>query len=180
MKIDVSGLLGKSGNRERYDGTWTTDELGLDNELYSIEDSIEVSLFLHNAQGIVEVEGSYQGILHYYCNRCLKDLRESLDNEVEARFYPPERDVSEVLAETDQENRYVGNYSKDETVDVGKVIREDLVLNRPMQVLCRNDCKGLCPECGANLNEEDCGHDTEENVDPRLSKLQEIDLSQDE
>ena len=180
MQIDVSDLLRKSGNRERYDETWTSDDLALDNELYSLGDTLEVSLFLYNAEGIIEVEGTYQGILEYHCTRCLKDLQDPLNGEIEARFYPPSRDVSEDVNETDQANLFVGNYSEDETIDAGRVVREDIVLNRPMRVLCQDDCKGLCPECGANLNEEDCGHDTETDIDPRLAELQEIDVSSEE
>lgn len=176
MKIDVSSLLKKSGKRKRYSETWSADELSLDNELYSLADSLEVSLLLYNAEGILEVEGSYGGILEYYCNRCLREMSDPLNEDVKARFYPPERDLSEAIDETKQAELFIGNYSKDETVDIGRVIREDIVLNRPMQVLCEPECEGLCPECGADLNEEDCGHDTE-NIDPRLSKLQEIDLS---
>jgi uncharacterized protein len=83
------------------------------------------------------------------------------------------------MEETDQSDLYIGNYSVDETIDVGTVIREDIVLNRPMQVLCEPNCEGLCPECGQNLNEGDCGHD-QESVDPRLSKLQDMDIPDEE
>lgn len=180
MQIDVSDLLRKSGNRDRYEETWTADELALENELYSLGETLEVSLFLYNAEGIIEVEGDYQGILEYYCTRCLKDLREPLNGDVEARFYPPDRDISEDVSDTDQADLFLGNYSPEETVDAGRVVREDIVLNRPMRVLCDSDCQGLCPECGTNLNEEDCGHETGQTIDPRLSKLQEMDVSTEE
>jgi len=48
-----------------------------------------------------------------------------------------------------------------------------VILSVPMKPLCKEDCKGLCPVCGANLNYEDCGH-TQEKVDPRLLKLKEL------
>jgi len=178
MYLDIANLLQKSGNRETVSETWTPEQLDLQNDLYSIGDSLEVSLLLYNAAGIIEVEGHYGGILEYYCNRCLEEMTSQLNGDVDARFYPPDRDVSEVVEDTDQEDLFVGNYTVDETIDVGTVIREDIVLNRPMQVLCRSDCKGLCPECGQNLNEYDCGHD-QQSVDPRLSKLQDIELSEE-
>ncbi len=180
MQIDVSDLLRKSGKRQRYEETWTSDELALDNDLYSLGETLEVSLFLHSAEDIIEVEGSYQGILEFHCTRCLKGLSEPLNGDVEARFYPPSRDITEDVSETDQANLFLGNYTPEETVDVGRLIREDIVLNRPMRILCKSDCEGLCPECGTNLNEEKCGHETGETIDPRLSKLQEIDVRTEE
>ena len=60
-----------------------------------------------------------------------------------------------------------------ETFDLDEIIREELILNMDMTVLCSEDCKGLCPRCGKNLNEGDCGcHSTE--VDPRLAKLTQL------
>lgn len=175
MKFDVSKLLQKSGNRERYRETWEPENISIDDDLYSIENPLKVSFLFYNEEGIIEADGSYEGILKYYCNRCLKDLQEQLNGTIKARFYPPERDLSEDINDTDQDELYLGNYSSDETIDIGSVVMEDLVLNRPMQVLCQPDCKGLCPECGTNLNEENCGHE-KESIDPRLSEFREMDL----
>ena len=60
-----------------------------------------------------------------------------------------------------------------ETFDLDEIIREELILNMDMTVLCSEDCKGLCPRCGKNLNEGDCGCDRTE-VDPRLAKLTQL------
>lgn len=60
-----------------------------------------------------------------------------------------------------------------ETFDLDEIIREELILNMDMTVLCSEDCKGLCPRCGKNLNEGDCGCDRTE-VDPHLAKLTQL------
>lgn len=60
-----------------------------------------------------------------------------------------------------------------ETFDLDGIIREELILNMDMTVLCSEDCKGLCPRCGKNLNEGDCGCGRTE-VDPRLAKLTQL------
>ena len=56
------------------------------------------------------------------------------------------------------------------TIDISDVIRQILITNEPVQVLCQEDCKGLCPQCGANLNDSSCGCDTFV-TDPRLAVL---------
>ena len=55
-------------------------------------------------------------------------------------------------------------------LDLSPVLREYLLLDVPLQPLCRPDCQGLCPECGNNRNETACNHPAAE-VDPRLSAL---------
>lgn len=59
----------------------------------------------------------------------------------------------------------------DETMEMSleEVARQEFILQRPLQILCSHDCKGLCIQCGANLNEGDC--DCQAPVDPRLEKL---------
>jgi uncharacterized protein len=55
-------------------------------------------------------------------------------------------------------------------IDIGPVVREEMLLAIPINPLCSPDCKGLCPICGENLNETVCNHE-DENIDPRLSVL---------
>lgn len=62
---------------------------------------------------------------------------------------------------------------EDERLDVDGLLQEDILLDMPVKFLCREDCKGLCPTCGANRNEGDCGCDRRE-IDPRLAVLQEL------
>lgn len=60
-----------------------------------------------------------------------------------------------------------------DSFELDEIIREQLILNLEMTVLCREDCKGLCPKCGHNLNQGDCGCDRTE-TDPRLAKLKQL------
>jgi uncharacterized protein len=56
---------------------------------------------------------------------------------------------------------------------VTRLLRENVLLNLPLQPLCRADCRGLCPHCGVNLNESSCGCQVQED-DPRLAPLQHL------
>lgn len=55
-------------------------------------------------------------------------------------------------------------------IDISKAISDAFLLNRPMKLLCKSDCKGLCVHCGINLNDKTCDCSVEE-IDPRLQKL---------
>jgi len=62
-----------------------------------------------------------------------------------------------------------------EEVDLGPLIREQVLLALPTRPLCRDDCRGLCPQCGINLNHAECGCRVE-TFDPRLEALRSLKL----
>lgn len=61
-----------------------------------------------------------------------------------------------------------------ETIDLIPYVEECLFINEPFKVLCDEDCKGLCPNCGANLNHETCSCSAEAEIDPRLEALKKL------
>ena len=61
----------------------------------------------------------------------------------------------------------------DFTIELDEVVISDILLSLPQKYLCSDDCKGLCPKCGANLNQGDCGCDKRE-IDPRLAILKQL------
>ena len=86
-----------------------------------------------------------------HCSRCLGDTK-----------YLYEFPYEEVV-----ENEEI------ETFDLSELVRQELQLNAPFRVLCDEECRGLCPHCGQNLNEAACQCETEA-VDPRLSALKRL------
>jgi len=109
------------------------------------------------------------------CSRCLKKYVQSLRCEVHADYIPEVTMPSEhehELSRTDL-NLY---FYKGETVSLDEVVQNHLCLAIPMRPLCREDCRGLCPQCGRDLqdlNEDICFHTTE-SVDMRWSKLRDF------
>jgi uncharacterized protein len=95
------------------------------------------------------------------CMRCLEDAAPSF--EVDAR------EVDQAGGGDELSSPYVDG----EELDVASWARDAYALTLPAQLLCREDCAGLCPECGANLNEEP-GHGHERAPDPRWAKLREL------
>ena len=97
----------------------------------------------------------------YTCSRCLSPV--SVDrNETLSEVYGTEAELPEDVLP------YNGEY-----IDLTETIRETLILSEPMRVLCRPDCKGLCPQCGANLNDGPCSCPTDK-IDPRLEVLAQL------
>lgn len=108
-------------------------------------------------KGTVKTEGEYA------CTRCLKPVaHEQLVPFEEAWQEYSSRKAA--AAEGDE------LYCDGETIDLIELVRETLIINEPSQVLCQDDCKGLCPHCGADLNMSDCSCETDV-IDPRFAVL---------
>jgi len=98
------------------------------------------------------------------CTRCLAPFVLLLERDVQEMFYP------EALRGQVSEEGDVVSYFSGDTLDLSEPIRENLQLALPMKRLCREACRGLCPVCGQNRNEGDCGC-RPQLVDPRWSAL---------
>ena len=98
-----------------------------------------------DAEGI-SVRGALVTAFQTECARCLKPLEEPLDAEFDVRFHKSASDDDEIYL-------YEGD-----SLDIRDMIKDHVLLAVPLQCLCSPNCKGLCPECGANLNESGCAH----------------------
>ena len=125
-------------------------ELELDLRLESVHEGILVS-----GTADVEVTGE--------CGRCLEPLRFDRTVDLQELFFYS--DSESLSVEEDEEQYRVEN----DTVDLEPVLRDAVVTSLPFQPVCRPDCKGLCSECGVQLNDHP-GH-RHEVVDPRWSAL---------
>ncbi len=117
---------------------------------------------------ILRIHGSVEA--ETACHRCLATAR----IELPVDFYARVLARGERLPEDEDEGEDIIPRSKDgKTVDVAPRVREDLILALPTKVLCSSDCRGLCPQCGQDLNLGTCDCPTEE-VDPRLAELEKL------
>jgi uncharacterized protein len=114
--------------------------------------------------GEIVGRGTVSGRRQAECRRCLKPVTTDLEEEVTIVFVTGE-------SETDSED--AGAFSYDPRMgelDLSEAVREEVILALSPYVLCDPECPGLCPKCGANLGEGDCGC-TEEESDPRWDAL---------
>ncbi len=141
------------------------------------EAPVEVALRAQlTAMGQLLVRGSLEGRLQGECRRCLDPVSLPLREEVALLWQAPD-----ALAEVGE-----GRTGEDEirplepgatSLDVGGVLREELLLRVPRWLVCREACAGLCPRCGVNRNQEECSC-TQEDADPRWDALRGLTFDQ--
>jgi uncharacterized protein len=141
------------------DPLWVDAELGLEGPV-----SLDLEATM-TATGQVLVRGAVEAPLLQECRRCLAPVHVALRPELALVWTEPD----ELGSESDGDEVRVLEPGTAE-IDLGGAIREELILAAPAYVLCREDCKGLCPRCGADLNEDPCAC-VDEDRDPRWDPL---------
>ena len=106
------------------------------------------------------------------CTRCLKPVEHRLAIDFTISFVTPEDFAADKEREVAAEDLATDVLDSD-SVDLKDVIREQILLELPEKVLCTPDCKGLCPQCGADRNLLDCKCD-EREIDPRWAALKKL------
>lgn len=117
------------------------------------------------------LRGRVAAAIRRSCARCTDPFVEEVEVPLAEEFLPSvDPDTGTPLAAPDaiEEVRAIDAHHE---IHLGEVVREELALSEPMHPLCRPDCPGLCPECGARLDRRHQAHD-EAEVDPRLAVLQ--------
>jgi uncharacterized protein len=138
---------------------------GLGTEIIGIPEGtdLELSLRLEAVMEGVLVNGMVSGVAVGECIRCLEEVRLDLDAPIAELFSYPE---NRVVEDKDEEVREV----EDELINLEPALRDAVVLALPFQPVCREDCPGLCSECGVLLADNPGhGHET---ADPRWAALQ--------
>ena len=109
---------------------------------------------------LFEVQGSFRSSVRLSCSRCLKDFDAPLASDFELTYTKEMPGLMDVFDEEEIELKVeeIGMfYFKGEEIDLQQGIQEQLVMAFPLQPLCDQNCKGLCPQCGSDLNQGDCG-----------------------
>jgi uncharacterized protein len=130
----------------------------------SFEAPVSVDLRAQFAgSGEIVVRGHVRGVLRSECRRCLDPVRTEVNEDV-TLVYAPE----DLLGGDEVDVRPIPARARE--LDLGEAIREELMLDVDPFVVCRPDCKGLCPRCGVNWNQQTCDCVGEE-LDPRWDVL---------
>jgi uncharacterized protein len=110
--------------------------------------------------------------LELQCARCLEPVKQDVEREFELLHRPLGADAGRDELSVTAAEAEIGYYQGDGIL-LEDVLREQVLLALPLKVTCREDCKGLCPHCGKNLNEEQCACNVPME-DPRWAALKEI------
>jgi uncharacterized protein len=120
----------------------------------------------------IRLRGNLSTGIELLCARCLEPVKQDVKREFELLYRPLGTDAGrDELSVTDAEAE-IGYYQNNGLL-LEDVLREQVLLALPLKVTCRPDCKGLCPHCGKNLNQEPCPCSTEIE-DPRWAALKEV------
>jgi uncharacterized protein len=168
MRINVSQLLKEPvGSRRRY----KIDEAV---EIVEGEDSCPVrgEVELLRTDRSILVKGTMQTELSITCSRCLVSFTCPLTLHLEEEYFPTVDVITgAALPVQDGVDRFTINAQH--MLDLSEAIRQSAVVATPMKPVCSEDCAGLCPTCGGNLNLEQCDCPSQ-SVDPRWLKLAEL------
>jgi uncharacterized protein len=128
-----------------------------------------VDLLVMRRGAEVEVAGTFSVTARLACSRCLEPVSSTVAPDVDLRLRPcpPARHEEVELGPDDLEI----DFYREDTLDLGGLIRSEAQLALPMKPLCGPECRGLCPKCGANRNLTPCACETR-RTDPRLAVLE--------
>jgi uncharacterized protein len=169
MKLD----LGKIRQPQtRFDRTFEPSDVEMADDAYRIVAPVQLGFDLHKDKEKFRLVGNVTTELEVPCSRCLEPYRFPVDVAFDHRYLPLSEAAEREENEVAEEDLETGFYS-DEQIDLNELMREQFYLALPMKPLCRDDCKGLCPQCGTNLNTAtcECGAEWE---DPRLAALKQL------
>mgnify|MGYP002540859040 CR=1 FL=1 len=164
MKIQLSKIISTKNYTETVEAWIDMDEIKLKGVSYPIRKKDKFPVILKNeGKNVISIAFDTEVILAIPCDRCLSEVLYSVDID-----FCQEVDFSNPSEEED-----ILSCIEDKVLDLDALIFDEVVPQLPSKVLCREDCKGLCPVCGTNLNEKECGCDRTV-ADPRMAAIQDI------
>lgn len=129
---------------------------------FTLPEGMDYDVVLTNAGEGILATGILKAHVEGICDRCLEKAEFDVASEVDEYylFHAPDNAGAEKVTEDEDGEEAGVDYalvSDDSTIDLTDAVMGALLMDTPYVVLCRPDCRGLCPDCGANLNEGDCG-----------------------
>jgi uncharacterized protein len=157
--------------QERFEQVYRPDQLPTD-DAFRVIAPVELAFDIFKDKDQFRLAGTVRTTLELPCSRCLEPFALPVDGSFDLRYQPHSENTGEGEREVEEDDLTTAFYDNDE-IDLGQLMREQFYLALPMKPLCREDCKGLCPVCGTNLNAGACNCDRKWE-DPRLAALKEL------
>ncbi len=163
MKIQLSKFISVPKYEEKMEASIDMDEIKLTGVSYPIRTRTGFPILIQNrGKDKVCFRFETEVVLGIPCSRCLEEVP-----------YPVSIQVVEEIDFGTMEEHEEFPYLENKILDLDMLIFDEIVPKLPSRVLCREDCRGLCPVCGTNLNEKECGCDRTV-ADPRMAAIQDI------
>jgi len=162
--LDLRKVRLRPGEEQRDEEEVTIAPLELGGQRYiAVPENVATELTLTRTTSGMLFELRFHVRLHGPCFRCLEDA--ALDEDLDVREYQAEN--------PDGDEELSSPYVADNRLDLSRWARDSVVLALPDKILCRDDCAGLCPVCGKDLNKDPHEHELEHG-DPRWAALAEL------
>ncbi len=177
MRFDLSELIRTVGMSQRY----TFDELPAgdsDSDIVYLQ-PVRGEVVVTNSGGALIVRGILNTTISGECARCLTDLTQPIDARIEEQFMLREvenstyHDRSPEVVQDEEHEVPVGLF-EGKIMNFDILVRQAVILAAPIKSLCRDDCKGLCLKCGADLNRLTCGCASVSTTTPLSSLAQKL------
>ncbi len=172
MKFRIEDIP-PEGREEQYiwEENELADRLGLEKKrIFRFVSPITIRLRLSRSGSSILMKSRISAKTEWLCARCLETFAMDLTSEFTTSLKPkpPDFHIPEDI-ELTREDLETEFYEGDE-IEVSYLVKDQILLTLPQKAVCREECRGLCPRCGKNLNREVC-HCKEDTVDPRLAPL---------
>lgn len=160
MLLNISDLLKKKVELLPFDIEYDNEYITRDDFGLKLKSPIRIFGSATNDNGIVNLKGNIKTTAELQCSRCLKNFNCNIDADFDEDFlkFPKDEDV------------YI--FYKD-TIDLKEMVIDYLILNMPLKLLCSEECKGLCPVCGIDLNRYQCNC-SKDSIDSKFAVLKDL------
>lgn len=162
MLIDVSELFSNKKSRKEINLELEKDEFCFEGELIKFSKPVKLHMVLRPIGDEIDLIGSVETELLLACSRCLETFSYSMNIELNER-------LSKTLKSEDEDIIFINN----DRLDLNEIVENNIISMLPIKRLCNSDCKGLCHQCGIDLNHNTCKCIIED-IDPRLAKLKNL------
>lgn len=136
-----------------------------------LDETVSFKGMIHAVSSRYVLSGRVKTAVTLSCDRCLSPFKGNVEADITVNYITRKLDPTEdvIDAETDDGLEEVIGTS----INLKKALMEQIILQIPMKTICSDDCKGLCSQCGIDLNKESCDCDRT-SIDPRLLKLKDL------
>ena len=163
MLLDLSKIIDVPGGEVNFETSLDLSDLDFGG-CCPAQEPVRAVGSVHNTAGVLQMQGEVTTRLHGVCDRCAAEFERDV-------VFPLEAVLVADLASEENEDTWVFRLEGD-CADLDDIVNSTFVLNMDSKLLCKEDCKGLCCRCGANLNLGPC--QCEPETDPRLAVLQQL------
>ena len=163
MIINISDLIFGKCNEIPVESNVRLNDINRRDENIRFLEPVSVKGKIFNVDKNIIFSGSLEAVIKVECNRCLDDVVKNISISFDEKIIETdEEEVDDIIADIEKES-----------ISLESFLEKLLILKLPMKFLCSDDCKGLCPQCGINLNNSVCNCE-KEDIDVRLIKLKDL------